>query len=403
MENHQIDANNKRRHSTNDEDPSPKSQCKEKPVNEVMPPTKIIDLNDDCLEKVFNHLDVVENLFNVAAANGFLVPAAAIVYKRKFGAKSVAMNAYDDLRTVRTRCIKPVVSEDVSGVVHVNGLKTCLQYLRLFGSSIPCLLISDNGLNRKRCQYVVDYVTKYCAGNLASITLRGLAKCSMPHFAKPFENVTKINFENCDLGKHLPSFAELCPNIRILSLCGVRFNGTVIFHQLQHLSIDDQYDRYRDIKKNAAAGLLRANPQLQSIELVVENMRDMPMTNLLQIIKSNAAITKLNVPFRYSGELDVSRPSDQDRNVCLVNSAEVEQIVNEHPSLIELYLYQYEITVPDAIKMVQQLSALKKFTFRMSKAWHRHQLEWALDSEWNVTHRMELNYLYYHVRLNRKN
>lgn len=60
-------------------------------VEEPARPTKIIDLNDDCLVKIFKSLNI-EDLFNVAVANEWLRPAANSVYKRKFGAKKIHLN-----------------------------------------------------------------------------------------------------------------------------------------------------------------------------------------------------------------------------------------------------------------------------------------------------------------------
>lgn len=51
-------------------------------------PTKITGLIDDCLEKIFEHLDI-GSLFNAAVANEYLRPAASNVFKRKFGTERV--------------------------------------------------------------------------------------------------------------------------------------------------------------------------------------------------------------------------------------------------------------------------------------------------------------------------
>lgn len=59
-------------------------------LDQLMQTTKITDLNDDCLERIFMLLDV-ENLLNVKLANKWLGPAADIVYKRKFGTYSVCL------------------------------------------------------------------------------------------------------------------------------------------------------------------------------------------------------------------------------------------------------------------------------------------------------------------------
>lgn len=65
------------------------------------PNTRIIDVNDDCLRKISQYLDL-HNFFNVAIANEYLRPAAAEVYKHKYGEKDVNIHECDDYRR-RTR------------------------------------------------------------------------------------------------------------------------------------------------------------------------------------------------------------------------------------------------------------------------------------------------------------
>lgn len=78
--------NLKRKHENDD---SPTESKYQRPATPEQP-TKCTDLNDDCLQKIFEHLNLIE-LFNVAVANEWLRPAAGIVYKRKFGMKKVEM------------------------------------------------------------------------------------------------------------------------------------------------------------------------------------------------------------------------------------------------------------------------------------------------------------------------
>lgn len=45
---------------------------------------QITDLNIDCLEKIFKHLDCID-IFNVADSNARLREAAKLVYRIKYG------------------------------------------------------------------------------------------------------------------------------------------------------------------------------------------------------------------------------------------------------------------------------------------------------------------------------
>ena len=100
-------------------------------------PMKITDLDDDCLEKIFENLDL-RSLFNVAVANEWLRPAARVVYKRKFGVKYVRIQkSHHSLPS----SLKLTIA---GNYILVKSLKTCLQYLRCLGSSISNLDIHYN-------------------------------------------------------------------------------------------------------------------------------------------------------------------------------------------------------------------------------------------------------------------
>lgn len=74
---------NNKRHRLNDET--------------VPPPEKITDVIDDCLERIFECLDLV-SLLNVANANKRLRPAARLIYKRKYGKNTVAIGGCDNIK-----------------------------------------------------------------------------------------------------------------------------------------------------------------------------------------------------------------------------------------------------------------------------------------------------------------
>lgn len=71
MENRQVKSSDKHQHKTNNnEQLQRRYQQQELPNDQPksVPPTKIIDLNDDCLMKIFHHLNL-KNLYNVAVAS----------------------------------------------------------------------------------------------------------------------------------------------------------------------------------------------------------------------------------------------------------------------------------------------------------------------------------------------
>lgn len=304
-------------------------------------PMKIISLNDDCLMKIFNYLNL-RNLFNVGIGNEWLRPAAACVYKQKFGAKRAIIHECDDI----CHFMYPAPVES-SNRIDIYGLKMCLRYLRCFGPSIRDISIDYNKSQSKRYQHVHDYLSKYCMESLVDVSFCWLLENSIPRFEKPLNSVTSITVQDSDLGKQLLSFAESCPNVCNLVLydvCLDRNFNAASFKQLQHLTICAAFCSSRSVLITAYTELLHKNSQLESIELETSYIGG--METWVQMIKNNKAITKLIVTSR----------SIQ----CLVYLSQVQRLVNEHPSFIELDLRRYDFTVDNAVAMIQQLSALKK-------------------------------------------
>lgn len=375
MENDQDETGLKRqRNATNEGGPPHKRQRNELPNQLALGlPMKIIGLNDDCLIKIFNHLNLL-NLFNVAIANEWLRPAAAYVYKRKFGTKRVIINGCDFICHVYSA---PVES---SNHIDIYGLKMALQYLRCFGPSIRDLSIDYSQSQSKRYQYVLDYISKYCEESLVNVSFSWLLENSMPHFNKQLINVASITVQHSNLGKQLLEFAESCSNVKNLKLYDVCLDRNFIaaaFMQLQDLTICAASCCSRFLVNRAYTKLLRMNPQLQSVELETSYIRGMTMETLLQMLKNNTAINKLIVT--------------SNSMKYRVKLSAVQQLANEHPSIAELDLHQYEFTVDNVIAIIEQLSALKKIKFRMQNAtdmeFHCLELETKLKDQWEVERR----------------
>lgn len=127
---------------------------------------KIIDLDDDCLAKIFDHLNL-QSLFNVALANAWLRSAANDVYTRKFNQKEVRFCIDSSQRNKR------LFEKDTK--IYVNGLKMCLQYLRCFGPSISDFEIFHLFLCKPiHCDYIYQYIREYC--NLERLATMKLSK-----------------------------------------------------------------------------------------------------------------------------------------------------------------------------------------------------------------------------------
>lgn len=245
-------------------------------------PMKIIDLSDDCLRKIFEYLDF-ENLFNVAISNEWLRPAANDLVKRKYGNYPVRISGFD-LHPIFTQ---NQMSYECTEIIDVIGLKSCLQYLRCFGSSITKLSIQHikcyNEWRTKRCHHVYQHIKKYCNGSSLELTFIDMPNILFGLCKQPMKNVVSVGLVNCDL-KKLLLFDEWFPNMRRSNLSGELTNYKFISGGNQ-----------KAMEINEIVNLLKSCQQLQTLQIDVLRLPSkLAFNSLLNMIKHNRMISKLN-------------------------------------------------------------------------------------------------------------
>lgn len=353
MEAHESKSNHKRQYENDDSPPESKHQRPATPEQ----PMKITDLDDDCLEKIFERLDLC-SLCNVVASNALLRPAARTVYKRKCGIKKV--HIYSSAPGLKVSAFDNHIS--------VSGLKMCLQFLRCFGSSIINLYISYARWNNKQCGYIHQYINKYCAESLVKLVFHHKPNISIDCFKKPFVNVRTVTVCSGDLADQFPLFAQWFPNIHTLKLMSVCIGNRYIdtsFHHLHDLRID--LIRNRHITDECVNRLFHKCRQLKSLTIGLWDSEGMTLNKLLNFIKYNPMICKLAVSMR---------------SQRAVTPTEMRQLVSEHPSLVELDLKRFEFAAMDAVWLIEQLESLKKFCFKMDNQLEYDRFVAQLDSKW---------------------
>lgn len=163
MEVPQTRSQTKRKRENDDNDR--KKRLRSKSPAELMPMTRLIDMNDDCLEKILRQLDVC-SLLKLACSSNHLLPAARTAYKFEFGSKMVKFEPFHSGEQFFE------AKEDGASGIRIGDLKSCLQYLRCFG---PC--ISDFSIKytcaRKReanpYNRLHQYMNVYCHDGLNHI------------------------------------------------------------------------------------------------------------------------------------------------------------------------------------------------------------------------------------------
>lgn len=382
MENSQSDAQNKRPRDENDSD---SARCKQPRLescddDQLDRTVKITDCDDLCLEKIFDHLSLME-LLRVAAANKLLIPAARHLYKRKFGTRTVCISGCDDLRpntraNARAGGVNrpPAPHAKVPNSIHIRRLKPALWYLRCFGPVISRLSIAYNKSKSRRYQFLHQYINQYCAGNLVEISLRDMPNIKLRPFNKrPFVNVTSVNIVGCRLGTQLPSMVGWFPNLRTLELSKIDVNHRFVdaaFPQLESLEIC--MNGTNGFTVNDFTTLLSVNRQLRNIDITATAyQKHFSMTGLLNTIRDHQRIEKLAI-----------RMISENMFFGL-ERAELDRIVNEHPTLVTLDLLFCRFKIDDVIMLLRELKSLKKLNFMMHEQEHE-KLKSMMGDEWTT-------------------
>lgn len=209
--------------------------------------TEFTDINTDCLEKIFNYLEL-DDLLNVADTCTHFKGAADIVASRIFAKKWIII---DKIRISRARLINIR-----NGYIELIDLKSILGTLRLFGHLIKKLKIKGNDLENfpeqtiefiaKSVGLLSYYIGHYCTSSLTELTIE--KAISFKLFKKPFLKVEKVKINII----HLPRsqikrnwFVKLFPNVRQLTYKSVfgrisSFESIVDhFPKLEHLNIEN--------------------------------------------------------------------------------------------------------------------------------------------------------------------
>lgn len=353
--------------------------------------TKIVDLNDDCLRKIFGYLNL-ESLLNVAMANKFLIPAAVDVFKRKYGKKEIVINECDDFHpNMSGEAYEIRAPKERTTNVAIYGLKACLLHLRYFGGAIENLTIDYYKSTSIRYGFVHQYISTFCKKSLNCISFMRLPSNSIQiqNFGKTFNKVRSVIVRDSVLGKQLASCGKWFPNMRRLKLTNVRLADDFDPASLQHLKhlcvcLDEQVGlKFSDVPQ-----LLHLNRRLRSLEIEAYH-KSIPMNMLLDMIKDHSKISKLDM--RMLGQYSKSR----------LNSSEVQQIVVEHSPLVKLHLPHYQIKADDVITLINQHNKITSFRFRMKNSSNYTELESKVDkTKWNIVKVDDWDSEY--VKLNRK-
>lgn len=364
-----LNSSAKRRLEHKENLPSKRPTEDSSPAEESAQLSKIIDLDDVCLDKIFMPLNI-KDLFSVAVGNEWLRPAANFVYKRKFGDKKVWFSRVHSTQSTNAL-------NNIGVFIIIYDFKTCLEFLRCFGTSITHLEISYGQSNSKRYRYVHQYVNEYCSESLVTLQFDRKSSFAMEHIKKPFNNVQHIQLFGCDLSENFRSFDDIFPHLRHLSIDGVGLNHCFIAAtptRLERLSISlaDNNNYFATKRYNVLNQLLQSNHQLQSLTLFAPALNSITFNSLLDMIKENQLISELVLSTGYAPHS--------------VNAKQIEHLAREHPLLAELDLQSFHFTTDNIMTIIRQPTVLKKFRFRARRLRVHTSIASKLDNGWKCVY-----------------
>lgn len=278
----------------------------------TVPKLILTDLSYDCLERIFDFLDI-ESLLKLAHTCRQLRVAATSKFGHDYGKRSIYL--YRVTRETLYRC-EPGIHTPF-GPVRVNGLNFCFPLLRCFGAKISNLEVDYNNILDERKEYLDRYINEYCADTLTSFSFRNGHMFSPESFVNPFKCVEKIRTSYFNFGNSFSNFREWFPNLQQLGMVRIAFDATtlaVTFPHLKQLSVFVQKNNRNDFTIENTVNLLHANPQLLHLEIY---FFEFDLHDLLNMIGGNGLIVSVLL----------------DGEVKNMNTHDLNRFRREHPTI----------------------------------------------------------------------
>lgn len=228
--------------------------------------SNITELGVDCLDHVFNHIEL-KDLLSVAQVCRQFRDAATFVYARKYSKRTVEIlgDVNEQLEWTNYYDI------DERNLVLADR-KTILQILRCFGNKITHLeyrcILKDTDPYGQFYEKVCHYINTYCADSLKWMYLDPLKAGFDKLCAKPFKEIETVVLFMRSLD--IRSFNRIFPKLKNLNFqwfnSGCKF--ITIAEEYPHLqSVDVFLNESSEPIKSFVRNILRLNKQLQCLKM----------------------------------------------------------------------------------------------------------------------------------------
>lgn len=211
--------------------------------------TKILQLNDDCFEKLFSYLEL-KDLGNIVMSNSRLSTSATYVFKRFHAETLIVFDPFASNRRI---------------------YENFINILEGFGDSIQRLSISFYHQHRyhNRNQRMLDLIVEKCSKSVVELSLHNVKKDMI--ISKPFVNLQKLTFNDSYFNDSMSHFIQISRNIVSLEFYAVEnvFHSNFVEQQIplmEHFANYDQVITDSEIENlQNFRRFVNANRQLNSL------------------------------------------------------------------------------------------------------------------------------------------
>lgn len=209
---------------------------------------QLVDINNDCLQKIFNCLSL-EDLFNVAESHPQFSTAVRMVYSHRYRNKKVCLN-FDSI--------------NVSGVMGIEvRMDVAAIFFQHFGSTLSSLFINFHSNHDIEIEKSLQ---DHCANSLIDLELVSCDTSNFSAITEPFEKVEKLTITKSTLNQKLSQLNLWFPCVTCLELINVNsLQPEGLAANLQQLKSLVIHNEKMTISLATVGGLLRANPQIESL------------------------------------------------------------------------------------------------------------------------------------------
>lgn len=230
------------------------AQCDQKKPKIEAEPLRLVDINEDCLRHIFEHLDL-QDLVNVAESHVQFVPAATGAFLRYHRMQKRVFINLSNISCENDDCLE-IRDDNIAAFFHH------------FGAIVSNLMI--NFLGSKKVE-VGNLLQKYCSDSIVNLDLAFCSRDDFQSIDKPFTKVEKLTIIESTLSENLSQLNTWFPSLTKLELIYANFAQPkqieVNFAHLEHLEI---YNLEMDLPEPTLREVFRLNPQLKTLVLLCD-------------------------------------------------------------------------------------------------------------------------------------